>query len=140
MGAGIERMAEKITTMSDGRLTIQVFAAGELVPAFGVFDAVAAGTAQMGGDGSIYHVGKSEAFAFFTTFPWGMTVNEMDAWIHFGQGQVLWDELYRPFGVRAFAAGNTDPNMFGWLKQELQSVDDLDGLKFRATGIQGRVL
>jgi TRAP-type mannitol/chloroaromatic compound transport system substrate-binding protein len=101
VGTGAERLAENITRMSEGRLTVQVHAAGELVPALGVLDAVSDGTAQLGHDASYYHIGKSVAAAFFTAFPWGLTAAELTAWIHFGGGQELWDELYDQFGVQA---------------------------------------
>ncbi len=138
-GVGAERLGERITKMSGGRLTVRVYAAGELVPAFGCFDAVADGTAQMGNDCSYFHVGKSEAFAFFCAFPFGFTVHELDAWIKYGNGQKLWDELYKPFGVRAFLAGNSGAQMFGWFKKEIRSLDDLKGLKFRTVGNGARV-
>jgi TRAP-type mannitol/chloroaromatic compound transport system substrate-binding protein len=140
LGTGAERLAANINALSGGRLRVKVYAAGELVPALECFGAVANGTAQLGHDASYYHTGKSEAFAFFTAFPFGFTADEMDAWMKFGNGQKLWDELYEPFGVRAFQAGNTGTQMLGWFRREVRSVDDLKGLKFRAPGIQGRVL
>ena len=140
LGAGAERLAANITAMSGGRLTIKVYAAGELVPALECFGAVANGTAQLGHDAAYYHTGKSEGAPFFTAFPFGFTTAEMDAWIKFGNGQKLWDELYAPFGIRAFHAGSTGTQMLGWFRKEIRSLDDLKGLKFRAPGNQGRVL
>ncbi len=140
LGTGAERLAENITRMSDGRLRVKVYAAGELVPALECFGAVANGTAQMAHDASYYHLGKSEGCAFFTCFPFGLTTDEMEAWLRYGNGQKLWDELYAPFGVRAFAAGSTSTQMFGWFRKEIRSLDDLRGLKFRTPGNQGRVL
>ena len=140
LGAGAERLAENITAMSGGRLAIRVYAAGELVPALECFGAVANGTAQLGHDASYYHSGKSEGAPFFTAFPFGFTVAEMDAWVNFGNGQKLWDELYAPFGLRAFHAGSTGTQMLGWFRREVRSLEDLKGLKFRAPGHQGRVL
>jgi TRAP-type mannitol/chloroaromatic compound transport system substrate-binding protein len=140
LGTGAERLAANITAMSGGRLRIKVYAAGELVPALECFGAVANGTAHMGHDGAYYHTGKSEGCAFFTAFPFGFTSGEMDAWMKYGGGQALWDELYAPFGLRAFHAGSTGTQMLGWFKKEIRGVDDLRGLKFRAPGIQGRVL
>lgn len=140
LGAGAERLADNITAMSGGRLRIKVYAAGELVPALECFGAVANGTAQLGHDASYYHTGKSEGCPFFTAFPFGFTADEMDAWMKYGNGQKLWDELYAPFGIRAFHAGNTGTQMLGWFKREIREVGDLKGLKFRAPGIQGRVL
>ena len=140
LGTGAERLAANITEMSGGRLTIKVYAAGELVPALECFGAVANGTAQLGHDAAYYHTGKSEGCPFFTTFPFGVTAAEMDAWVRYGNGQALWDELYAPFGVRAFHAGSTGTQMLGWFRREIRSLDDLKGLKFRAPGNQGRVL
>ena len=140
LGAGAERLAASITAMSEGRLTVKVYGAGELVPALECFSAVASGTAQMGHDGAYYHTGKSEGCAFFTAFPFGFTADEMVAWVRYGNGQKLWDELYAPFGIRAFLAGSTGTQMLGWFKREIRSLEDLKGLKFRAPGNQGRVL
>jgi TRAP-type mannitol/chloroaromatic compound transport system substrate-binding protein len=140
LGTGAERLAANITAMSGGRLAIKVYAAGELVPALECFGAVANGTAQLGHDAAYYHTGKSEGCPFFTTFPFGFTAAEMDAWVKYGNGQALWDELYAPFGVRAFHAGSTGTQMLGWFRREIRSLEDLKGLKFRAPGNQGRVL
>lgn len=140
LGAGAERLAANITAMSGGRLTIKVYAAGELVPALECFGAVANGTAQLGHDASYYHTGKSEGAPFFTAFPFGFTAAELDAWVKYGNGQKLWDELYAPFGIRAFHAGSTGTQMLGWFRKEIRSLEDLRGLKFRAPGNQGRVL
>jgi TRAP-type mannitol/chloroaromatic compound transport system substrate-binding protein len=140
LGTGAERLAANITQMSGGRLTIKVYAAGELVPAFECFGAVANGTAQMGHDAAYYHTGKTEGAAFFTAFPFGFTAAEMDAWVKYGNGQKLWDELYLPFGLRGFHAGTTGTQMFGWFRRPIDSLADLRGLKFRTPGNQGRVL
>ncbi len=139
-GSGAERLAARIGAMSGGRLTVKVYAAGELVPALGCFDAVADGTAQLGHDASYYHTSKSEGAAFFSAFPWGFTANELTAWIRHGNGQKLWDELYLPFGLRAFQAGNPGTQMFGWFRNEIRSPDDLRGLKYRTPGNNARVL
>lgn len=139
-GSGAERLAERITKMSDGRLTVRLYAAGELVPAFGCFDAVADGTAHMGHDASYFHLGKSQAFTFYSAYPYGFTANELDAWVKYGNGQKLWDELYLPFGVRGFLAGNSGVQMFGWFKREINSVADLKGVKFRTPGNNALIL
>lgn len=140
VGTGAQRLADNITAMSDGRLTVRVFAAGELVPALQCFDAVADGTAEMGHDASYYHLSKSEGCAFFTAFPFGFTAAELSGWVHHGGGQQLWDELYAPFGIKGFLAGNTGTQMFGWFRREVNSVEDLRGLKFRTPGNNGKVL
>lgn len=140
LGTGAERLAANITAMTGGRITVKVYAAGELVPATECFSAVASGTAQLGHDGAYYHTGKSEGAAFFTAFPFGFTADEISAWVKYGNGQTLWDELYAPFGLRGLLAGNTGTQMLGWFRREIRSVEDLKGLKFRAPGNQGRVL
>lgn len=139
-GAGAERLAERITLMSGGRLTVKVYASGELVPGNGVFDAVADGTAQLGHDTPTYNTGKSEGTAFFSAFPFGLTANELNAWIDHGGGQALWDELYGNFGIKPFLAGNSGTQMFGWFRNEINSIQDLRGLKYRTTGNNSRVL
>jgi TRAP-type mannitol/chloroaromatic compound transport system substrate-binding protein len=140
LGTGAERLAANITAMTGGKLVIKVYAAGELVPALECFGAVAGGTAQMSHDAAYYHTGKSEGTAFFTAFPFGFTAGEIEGWVKYGNGQKLWDELYAPFGIRGFLAGNTGTQMLGWFKKEIRAVEDLQGLKFRAPGNQGRVL
>jgi len=140
LGTGAERLADRITLLSGGNLRVKVYSAGELVPALGVFDAVSDGTAQLGHDAAYYHLGKSEGCAFFTSFPWGFTANEIQAWVEYGNGQLLWDKLYRPFGIRAFLAGNTGTQMLGWFRKPINSIEDFRGLKFRAPGNQGKIL
>ena len=134
LGTGAERLAERITKASDGRLNVKVFAAGELVDATGCFDAVSHGQVEMGHDSSSYHIDKLPAAGFFSAMPMGLTAGEHNGWIYFGGGQELWDELYAPFGVKAFLAGNTGAQMGGWFRKEIHSVADLKGLKFRITG------
>ncbi|MBF0128388.1 MAG: TRAP transporter substrate-binding protein [Alphaproteobacteria bacterium] len=140
LGTGTERLAKRIGDLSGGRLTVKLYAAGELVPALQCFDAVASGTAEMGHDASYYHIGKSRAMPFFTTVPFGMTAAEHNAWIAFGGGQELWDELYAPFGVKPFPGGNTGVQMGGWFRKEINSVEDFKGLKFRMPGQGGEIL
>jgi len=140
VGTGAERMARRIGEMTDGRITVKVFAAGELVPALQCFDAVAAGTAELGHDAAYYHLSKSPAAAFFTAFPFGFTATELDAWVHHAGGQALWDELYGDFGLKPFLAGNTGTQMFGWFRREIAAAADLKGLKIRTPGVNGMVL
>jgi TRAP-type mannitol/chloroaromatic compound transport system substrate-binding protein len=140
LGTSAERLAKRIEAMSSGRLVVKVFAAGELVPALQCLDAVAGGTAEMGHDAAYYHVGKAPAAGFYTAVPFGMTATELEAWVGFGGGQELWDELYDQFGIQAFLAGNTGVQMGGWFRKEVKSVDDLKGLKFRMPGQGGQAL
>ena len=138
-GMSAERIATRIGTLSGGRLEITVSAAGELVPAFEVLDAVGSGVAEMGHTAAFYWQGKAPAAAFFTTVPFGLTPNEHVAWIDAGGGQALWDELYAPFGVKPFMGGNTGVCMGGWFRHELKSRDDVKGLKIRSLGLGGEV-
>ncbi|MEO5374019.1 MAG: TRAP transporter substrate-binding protein [Alphaproteobacteria bacterium] len=140
LGTGAERLAKRIGDLSDGRLTVKVYAAGELVPALQCFDAVSGGTAELGHDSAYYHIGKSKAAPFFSTVPFGLTATEHNAWIGFGGGQELWDELYAPFNIKPFLAGNTGVQMGGWYRKEINSVEDFKGLKFRMPGQGGEVL
>jgi TRAP-type mannitol/chloroaromatic compound transport system substrate-binding protein len=138
-GLSAERIASRIAALSGGRLEITVSAAGEIVPAFEVLDAVGSGVAEMGHTAAFYWQGKEPAAAFFTTVPFGLTPNEHVSWIDAGGGQALWDELYAPFGVKPFMGGNTGVSMGGWFRRELKSRDDLHGLKIRALGLGGEV-
>ncbi|MCF8478152.1 MAG: TRAP transporter substrate-binding protein, partial [Pseudolabrys sp.] len=138
-GMSAERIATRIRALSNGRLDIKLFAAGEIVPAFGVLDAVGNGVAEIGHTAAFYWQGKMPAAAFFTTVPFGLTPAEHVAWIEAGGGQALWDELYKPFGVKPFMAGNTGVCMGGWFRRELNSLADLKGLKLRSAGLGGEV-
>ena len=114
LGTGAVRLANRITKLSEGKLTVKPFGGGELVPAMQVFDAVSQGTAEMGHCASYYWLKKNKAAAFFCSVPGGLTAQEQNAWIYFGGGQKLWDELYAEFGLKAFPAGNTGTQMGGW--------------------------
>lgn len=140
LGAAPERLAQKLRVMSAGRLDIKVYGAGELVGALEVFDAVSQGTAQMGHGAAYYWRGKIPAAAFFATVPFGMNAQEMNGWLHYGGGLELWRELYAPFNLVPFAAGNSGVQMAGWFNKEINSVDDLKGLKMRIPGLGGEVL
>src|ERR1700694_3499477 len=138
-GMSAERVAERIRALSGGRLDISVYAAGEVVPAFEVLDAVGNGVADIGHTASFYWQGKMPAAAFFTTVPFGLTPGEHVAWIDAGGGQALWDDLYAPFGAKPFMGGNTGVCMGGWFRREIVSLADLRGLKVRSLGLGGEV-
>jgi len=140
VGTGAQRIADRITALSGGSLTVDLYAGGELVPPLQTFDAVADGTADVAHDATYYHAGKVEAATLFATFPFGLTAGELTGWIHFGGGQALWEALYEPFGVKPFLAGNSGTQMLGWFRKEINTVDDLKGMKFRTGGDAGRVL
>jgi len=138
-GMSAERIAERIRVLSGGRIDITVHAAGELVPAFEVLDAVGGTVAEMGHTASFYWQGKQPAAAYYTTVPFGLTPLEHVAWVDAGGGQALWDELYAPFGVKPFMGGNTGVCMGGWFRREIRSLADLRGLKLRTLGLGGEV-
>src|SRR5271166_2690897 len=138
-GMSAELVAGRISSLSGGRVQITVHAAGEVVPAFEVLDAVGSGVAEMGHTAAFYWQGKQPASVFYTTVPFGLTPQEHVAWIEAGGGQALWDELYAPFGVKPFMAGNTGVCMGGWFRRELKSLDDVKGLKVRSLGLGGEV-
>lgn len=140
LGSAPENFANRVAAMSGGRLTVKVFGAGQLVPAFEVFDAVSQGTAQMGHGASYYWTGKTKAAAFFTSVPFGLNAQEMNGWLHYGGGLELWRELYEPFNLIPFAAGSTGVQMAGWFNREINSMDDIKGLKMRIPGLGGDVI
>lgn len=139
LGTAPEHLAEMVDTMSRGRLKIKVYGAGELVPAFEVFDAVASGSAEMGHGAAYYWRGKIPIAAIFSAVPFGLTAQEMNAWLHHGGGMELWRELYEPFGLVPMASGNTGVQMAGWFNREINSIEDIEGLKMRIPGLGGEV-
>lgn len=140
LGTGVERLVDSIQRMSGGRIEIDVYAAGELVPAFEVFDTVSRGAAEMGHGAAYYWRGKSEAAQFFASIPFGLTAHEMNGWLYYGGGLELWTELYEPFDLVPFPAGNTGVQMGGWFNEAIESMDDLQGLRMRIPGIGGEAL
>ncbi len=140
LGEGADNFAKWAKEMSDGRLDITVYGGGELVPPLGVFDAVNQGTVEMGHSASYYWAGKCPAAQFFAAVPFGLNAQSMNAWIYSGGGMELWEEVYAPFGIKPLLAGNTGVQMGGWFNKEINSIDDLKGLKMRIPGLGGKVL
>jgi TRAP-type mannitol/chloroaromatic compound transport system substrate-binding protein len=140
LGTSAEELAKNITKMSNGRLDVKVYAAGELVPALEVFDAVSRGTAEMGHSTAYYWKGKAPAVQFFSSVPFGMTAQEFNAWLEYGGGLKLWEEVYAPFNIIPMAVGNTGAQMGGWFNKEINSLADFQGLKMRMPGLGGEVL
>ena len=139
LGAGPENFARLIDEMSGGRLTARVYGAGEIVPAFEVFDAVSQGVADAGHGAAYYWKGKIPASVFFTAVPFGMTAQEMNGWMHYGGGLEVWREAYAPSNVIPLAGGSTGVQMAGWFNREINSVEDIKGLKMRIPGMAGEV-
>ena len=129
-----------VEKMSGGRLTMKLFAKGELVPAFESFDTVQDGTADIGSGVSYYWLGKSAAAAFFASAPFGMNAQQHQAWLLAGDGMKLWKEVYADFNLIPFISGNTGVQMGGWFNKEINEVSDLKGLKMRIPGIAGKAL
>ncbi|MFO7552279.1 MAG: TRAP transporter substrate-binding protein [Haliea sp.] len=139
LGSGPENFARMVGEMSNGRLTARVYGAGEMVPAFEVFDAVRQGVAEVGHGASYYWKGKVPSSVFFTAIPFGMTAQEINAWLHYGGGLELWREAYAPSNLIPFAGGNSGVQMAGWFRKEINSLADLQGLKMRIPGLAGEV-
>jgi TRAP-type mannitol/chloroaromatic compound transport system substrate-binding protein len=135
-----QHVADTITAMTDGQLTVDLKAAGELVGAFEVFDAVTSGQADMYHGADYYFVGQHPAYAFFTAVPMGMTAQELANWYYQGGGQDLHDELGQTFGLKSFLAGNTGAQAGGWFRKEITGPEDFNGLKFRMPGLGGKAL
>lgn len=140
LGTGAQRFASNLEKMTDGRMKVNYFAANERVKAFDSFDEVASGNAQIYHAADYYWKGKHPAWAYFTAVPFGLTYTEINAWIHFGGGQELWDELAAGYGLKCLPCGNTGVQMGGWFRKEINSVDDLKGLKMRIPGLGGDVM
>lgn len=140
VGVNAERFVQRVTAMSGGRIVIRLFGAGELVPPFESFDAVQSGSADILHGTPYFWVGKSKAFNYFTTLPFGLNAIELPAWLTYGGGQALWDEVYAGFGLKPFYAGSSGVQAGGWFKTEINSIEDLQGLKIRIAGLGGEVM
>jgi len=137
---GMEEFAQRVKQMSGGRLSIQVYAGGELVPPLGVFDAVSQGTVEMGHSAAYYWAGKAPELQFFTTAPFGFTAQQINSWFYHGGGIELMHEMYRPFNILTFPGTNTGVQMGGWFNKEINSMADYQGLKMRIPGLGGKVV
>ncbi len=140
LGVGAENLARLINKLSDNRISIKVFGSNELIPPLEVFDFVAKGGAELGHSGAYYWKGKSQACQFFSSVPFGMNSQEMNAWLYYGNGIKLWEKLYNNFNLIPRPAGNTGVQMGGWFNKKIKSVEDLKGLKMRIPGLGGEVL
>ena len=140
LGTGAEHLAELIGQLSNGRLKVKVYGANELVPALQVFDAVSSGSVEMGHGAAYYWKGKLPAASFFSSVPFGLNAQEMNGWLLKGGGLELWQELYQPYDLIPMPGGNTDVQMAGWFNKEINTIEDLKGLKMRIPGLGGEVL
>ena len=137
---GVENFAREVKKMSGGSLNIQVFASGELIPGLQTFDAVSQGSVQMGHGAAYYWIGKIPAAAFFTSIPFGLNAQGMNAWLYGGGGLELWREIYKPHNLVPFPMGNTGVQMGGWFRKKINTIEDLKGLKMRIPGLGGKVM
>jgi len=139
LGRAPEAFADMVELMSNGRMKITVYGAGEIVPALGVFDAVSLGTVEMGHGAAYYWKGKVPVAQFFTAVPFGLNAQEMNGWLHHGGGLALWEELYAKYNLVPMAGGNTGVQMAGWYNKEINSLADIKGMKMRIPGLGGEV-
>ena len=139
VGLAAENLSRYVDEMSNGRLQIQVYGNGELVPALEVFDAVSRGSVQLGHGASYYWVGKVPSAQFFTALPFGMNAQEMNAWLHYGGGLELWQKAYAPYNLLPLTGGNTGVQMAGWFNKEINSLEDIKGVRMRIPGLAGKV-
>lgn len=140
LGEAANRYADLVNKMSNGRIEIQVYGGGELVPALEVFDSVRQNTAEMGCGAAYYWAGKHPATQFFAAVPFGMNAQQLTAWLMGGGGYELWKELYDGFGLVPIPGGNTGVQMGGWFNKKINEPADLKGLKMRIPGLGGEVL
>ena len=137
---GATTVCDRVSALTDGRFTIEPYAAGEIVPGLQVLDAVQSGTVECGHSAAYYYVGKNAALAFGTTVPFGLNAQQQNAWYYHGGGLDAMHRLYADFNVISFPAGNTGVQMGGWFKNNIQTVSDLRGLKMRIPGLGGEVM
>lgn len=137
---GIKTFCQNVKEMSDGQLDIKLYGGGELVPPFGAFDAVSKGTVQMGSGSPYFWAGKSTAFNWFGSIPFGMNAQSINAWFYEGNGQALMNELYDQFNLVPRVVGNSGVQMGGWYRKKINSLEDFKGLKMRIGSIAGKVM
>src|SRR6201981_176026 len=133
-------LAKYVSEATDGKFQIQTFAAGEIVPGLQVLDAVQNGTVEMGHTASYYYFGKDPTFTFGSCIPFGPNARLSQSWYMFGGGKELLNDFYKGYNVTSLLAGNTTCQMGGWFRKEINTVDDLQGLKFRIGGYAGRIM
>ncbi len=135
-----ETLAKYVSDATDGNFKIQVFAAGELVGGLQAMDAAAAGTVEACHTASYYYWGKDPAFALATCVPFGPNYRQMNAWYYYGDGIALTNEFFKTKGIYALPCGNTGAQMGGWFRKEINTLEDLKGVKMRIGGFGGKVM
>ena len=140
VGVNAQRFADRVNAMSGGRMTIDLAAAGELIPAFEALDAVQQGTVQISHSAPFFWLGKSKALNYFGSIPLGLLDTEIAAWLEFGGGMELWEETLSDFGIKPLFAGSSGISAGGWYRQEINDLEDLKGLKLRMAGLGGEVM
>ncbi|HRX29236.1 MAG TPA: TRAP transporter substrate-binding protein DctP [Saprospiraceae bacterium] len=140
LGEGCVAFAQWVEAMSGGRMKIKVYGGGELIPALQAFEAVNSGAVEIANGASYYWAGINPATQFFTTVPFGMNAQQVNAWLYQGGGLDLWTELYAEYNLKPFPGGNTGVQMAGWFNKEIKSIEDFKGLKMRIPGLGGKVL
>ncbi|MCZ8321073.1 TRAP transporter substrate-binding protein [Phreatobacter oligotrophus] len=132
-------LGERVSQITEGRFQIQVFAGGEIVPPLAVFDAVSNGTVEMGHTLSSYFFGKNSAYAFDGGLPFGLNTRQQQAWMVDGGGAAMMRELFGKSNIVPFPVGNVGVQMGGWYRKEINTVEDLQGLKIRIGGLGGSI-
>lgn len=135
-----EVLANRVSELTDGRFSIRVFPAGELVPYNQVLETVQKGTVQMGHSASYYFTGLNPALAFDTTVPFGLNARQLNAWFYHGEGKELMRGLFADFNIINLPGGNTGVQMGGWFRERVDSLSDFRGLKMRIPGFGGQVM
>jgi TRAP-type mannitol/chloroaromatic compound transport system substrate-binding protein len=137
---GCEYFAKRVAEITDNKFQIQTFAAGEIVPGLQVLDAVQNGTVEMGNTALYYYFGKNPAFTFGTALPFGLNSRQMISWFRHGGGEELMNDLLKEYNCVGYASANTGAQMGGWFRKEINTIDDIKGLKFRVGGFAGTIL
>ncbi len=137
---GCEYFAKRVAEITDNKFQIQTFAAGEIVPGLQVLDAVQNGTVEMGNTALYYYFGKNPAFTFGTALPFGLNSRQMISWFRHGGGEEMMNDLLKEYNAIGFASANTGAQMGGWFRKEINTIDDIKGLKFRVGGFAGTIL
>src|SRR5258707_2815521 len=137
---GAERMCKMAAEATDNKFQIQIFAAGEIVPGLQGLDAGQNATCEIGHTASYYYFGKDPTFTFGSSVPFGPNMRINQAWYMLGGGREVLNDFYKSYNVVSLLAGNTGCQMGGWFRKEVNTPDDLRGMKFRIGGFAGRVL